>query len=100
MTPLYPIWLKSSLWLPPPFPSRAWEWAGSQRSWSHLSFLPIMGFASMDIQGEERHTRSKVKLLDGVQGISGLGTKCSEDAGQVDKNGGGVGRELGPDSHG
>lgn len=54
----------------------------------------------MDIQGEERHTRSKVKLLDGVQGISGLGTKCSEDAGQVDKDGGGVGREQGPDSHG
>lgn len=44
----------------------------------------------MDSHGEEGHTRSKVKLLDGVQGISGLGTKRSEDAGQGDKDGGGV----------
>lgn len=54
----------------------------------------------MDSQGEEVHTRSKVKWLDGVQGISGLGTKRSEDAGQGDKDGGGVGSEQGPDSHG
>lgn len=54
----------------------------------------------MDSQGEEVHTRSKVKLLDGVQGISGLGTKRSEDAGQGDNDGGGVGSERGPDSHG
>lgn len=45
----------------------------------------------MDGQGGQLHTGAKVRLLDGVQGISGLGTKRSEDAGQGDKAGGGVG---------
>lgn len=43
----------------------------------------------MDCQGGKLHTGSKVKLLDGVQGISALGTKCSEDARQGEKGGGG-----------
>jgi hypothetical protein len=50
--------------------------------------------------GGRHHTGSKVKLLDRVQGISALGTKCSEDAGQGDKDGGGVRRGQDPDSHG
>lgn len=54
----------------------------------------------MDGQGGELHTGAKVKVLAGVQGISDLRTKHSEDAGQGDKAGGGVGREQGPDSHG
>lgn len=40
----------------------------------------------MDSPGGKLHTGSKVKLLDGVQGISALGTKRSED-----KDGGGLG---------
>lgn len=48
----------------------------------------------MDGQG------SKVKMLDGVQGISGLGTKRSEDAGLGDKDEGGAGSQQGPASHG
>lgn len=45
----------------------------------------------MDSQRGKLHTGSKVNLLDGIQGISALGTKRSEDAGQGDKDRGGVG---------
>lgn len=46
----------------------------------------------MDGQGGELHMGSKVKLLDGVQGISTLGTKRSKDAGQGTRVGVGLER--------
>lgn len=81
--------------------SRAWEWAGSQKLWSHLPSLSNIDFASrpMDGQDGKLHTGSKVKLLDRVQGISALGTKRSKDAGQGVRWGWGW-REQGPGSHG
>lgn len=46
----------------------------------------------MDGWGGVLHTGSKVKLLDGVQGISALGTKRSKDAGQGTRMGVGLER--------
>lgn len=49
-------------------------------------------------EGGRHYIEFKVKLLDGVQGISALGTKRSKDARQGDKGEGGwrEGRALAP----
>lgn len=97
-----PCLAQNQLMVPHSFPFRAWEWAGSQRLGPHLRSLAITGLASeaYGLWGGRLHTGSKVKLLDGVQGISALGTKRSEDAGPGDKDGGRMGRGEGPDSQG
>lgn len=61
-------------------------------AWPRLSPCPsALASRAYDGLGGECLTGSKVKLLAGVQGISGLRTKHSEDAGHGDRLGAGWG---------
>lgn len=85
----------------PLFPLQHGNGLGARGCRSHLPSLPIIGLTSggMDIPGETPH-RVQSQTVGWSPGDFCCGTKCSGDAGQGDKDGGGVGRGQGLDSHG